>query len=148
MIFWILSVASLLLTVCVVYTVYQSFVDGEERADAIFTLFLCVCILNTPILMTWTGHAKDLGTIDAQHEIITIYQERVDRLNQLLNEFQYPAGSLLNADSPVAAIVKSLSEAENKLAEAKEEKARAIRSIEQRRHGAMSGVITLVGDYK
>jgi len=105
-------------------------------------------VLSIPVFVTWSGHSDDLGTIIAQQEVVTVYEKQRDDLNKTMEGFNYPAGSLMNADSPVRSIVEQLASVEKLLADARAEKAEAIKSIEQRRKGPMSGVISFVGDYK
>lgn len=96
----------------------------------------------------WGEHAKDLGTISAQTQLIQVMEERVASLDARLAAIDAPQTALMNADSPVAALVVALSDAEEALARVKLTRAEAIRSIERRRAGPMSGVIWLAGDYE
>lgn len=101
-----------------------------------------------PTMIVWAEHAEDLGTISAQQEIIVVYEKQRDDLSKTMAGFNYPSGALMNADSPVRSIVEQLASVEGLLAQARQEKAEAIKSIEQRRYGPLSGVITVMGDYK
>jgi hypothetical protein len=110
--------------------------------------------------MMWSDHSDDLGTIVAQQEIIAVYEKQRDDMNKTLAAFKYPTSGTtdargqfsvnvnVNADSPVRSIVEQLANVEKLLAEARSDKAEAIKSIEQRRRGPTSGVISFVGDYK
>ena len=80
--------------------------------------------------------------------IVEQYQEHVDSLNNRLQNFDYPIGVSALINAPVAAIVNSLSVAEEKLLEAKASRINSIKEIEATRLGPMSGVINFVGDYK
>lgn len=82
--------------------------------------FIVAAIIGAVFLVpVWWTHSYDLGTIRGQHHVISVQQERIQRLTDRLDKFQYPRGSaILNADSPVAAIVQSLSKAEDDLAKA------------------------------
>lgn len=101
------------------------------------------------VLSAWTSHASDISKVVAQEHRIEVQQERIDSLSERLNTFDYPEKPMvsLDADTPWASIVESLTDAENQLARAKDERAIAIRSIEARKRGPMSGVVTFVGDY-
>lgn len=149
MVFWILVVFLCMLAFVPILVAVAGGVEGFFTGIGVA---LAVGFIPGIIVTTvWTSHAKDLGTIYAQHEVISVYQERVNRLTERLDGFDYPrqdAALLLNADSPVRSIVESLTEAEAQLAEAESYRAEAIRSIERRRRGPMSGVISLVGDYQ
>ena len=105
---------------------------------AFFGLFFCIAV--------WAEYANTVSKIIAQEAIIEVYQERVDTLSQRLEHFNYPEKPhiSLDADTPWASIVTSLSEAESQLAEARKERAVALRSIEALRMGPMSGVMVLI----
>lgn len=98
----------------------------------------------------WSEHSDDVSKVVAQQHRIAVFEERIESLNKRLTEFNYPAKSeiSLDADSPWASMVNSLTEAETQLAQAKDERAVAIRSIEARKRGPMSGVVSFVGDYE
>lgn len=102
------------------------------------------------VLGTWFEHASDVSKVVAQEHRIEVQQERIESLTQRLDQFDYPEkpGISLDSDTPWASIVESLTDAENQLAKAKDERAIAIRSIEARKRGPMSGVVSFVGDYK
>lgn len=122
--------------------------DGDEVfAVCMFGVF-GVGLLSIPACGIWASHSSDLAKISSQSHVITVHQERVDNLTKRLEKFSYPSGSVLNADTPIAAIVASLSDAESDLTQAKRVQALAIRSVEARRLGPLSGVIWIVGDYK
>lgn len=149
MIFWILIGMLVVIPLAAAMVVTKATGNVAEGIGAfLMATLMAKLFLGVPIFVSWGDHARDLGTIYAQQEVIAVYQDRVDRLNASLKAFDYPKGSLLNADTPVASIVASLTEAESQLAKAEHDRAAAIRSVEQRRRGPMSGVVTLVGDYK
>jgi hypothetical protein len=122
--------------------------DSEYAAAGFGIAFVFGIIGGIPTVATWSSHADDLGTIAAQQEVIVVYERQRDDLNKTMAGFNYPSGALMNADSPVRSIVEQLASVEGLLAEARSDGAKAIKSIEQRRHGPFSGVITIVGDYK
>jgi hypothetical protein len=100
------------------------------------------------VLGCWIGHSSNLAKISHQEQIISVQVERIDSLTKRMQGFEFPPGALLNADTPVAAIVSAINDSETKVAEAKTERAEAIRAIERTRLGPFSGVIDFVGDYK
>lgn len=122
--------------------------NGDILFGSVMTSVVAGALPCALVLIAWDTHASDLSYVLAQDQVIQVQEERITSLTKRLNEFDYPEGALLNGDTPVAAIVTSLTNAETQLAEAKTERAKAIRSIEARRRGTMSGVIKFVGDYK
>jgi hypothetical protein len=91
------------------------------------------------------NHVDDLAIVRGQQEVIEVYEDRIKSLETRLNSFKYPQSALLNADSPVASIVNSLSEAEKEL-KANEERAKARRNIIARKAGPFSFVVTIYGE--
>jgi hypothetical protein len=110
------------------------------------SLFVSIAIGASPII-TWQAHANDLSNIKNQHLNMIEYQKHVSSLQDRLNSFDYPKGSLVNVDTPVAAIVNSLSDAESKLLKAKVSRIESIKDVDARKLGVMSGVVSFVGDY-
>lgn len=107
-------------------------------------LFAITCIL-TPF--SYMDHVSDLGVIRGQDYVTQVHKDRLDRLDERLDTFQFPKGSpLMNGDSPVAAIVAAISDAEGDIATAEEKKARALVSLEQRKAGPFSFIVTFVGE--
>ena len=96
--------------------------------------------------LTWTEHANDLALIAEQQRVISVYEQQRNELNARMSAFDYPKGALLNADTPVAAIVAQLGKVEADLAKARVEQAKAYRSIEARKLGIMSSVVDWVGE--
>lgn len=133
----------------VLLAMWCAFSREPDGVAGSFGLGAVVCVFPAMLIaFTWTDHAKNLAIISSQEPVVSVYQERVDALTKRLSDFEYPKSALVNADTPVAAIVASLSEAEGKLASAKAERALAMRSVEATRAGPMSGVIWFAGDYK
>lgn len=119
----------------------------SESAITIGTFSLsCLLALIIASFVSSLTHSRDIGTVRAQANIITVYQDRVERLENRLSSFSYPRGSLLNADSPVASIVTSLSEAEKELVAADAERAKAVRSIAQRKASVFSFIVDWMGE--
>jgi hypothetical protein len=150
MFFWILlgvvGVCALIPMIVFVFCVASGDFDGFF--GALGGGLLMAALPSLPLSGIWGNHAADLGTIVAQQEIIAVYEKQRDDLNKTMTSFDYPAGSPLNADSPIRSIVEQLANVEKLLADSRAEKAEAIKSIEQRRLGPVSGVIRFAGDYK
>lgn len=100
------------------------------------------------VAAVWWGHVDQLSTINNQHLVISVYEKKKDRINDVLKNYDFPEGALLNADSPIASVVEELAKVEEDIAEAEAQRAKAIIAIEARRLGLMSGIIYLAGDYK
>ncbi len=150
MFFWILLIIAGLCVTLPFLTVPIAIISKDIGIFfASFLIGITAAILPGLItMMVWSCHADDIGTIIAQQEVIMVYEKQRDDLNKTMSSFKYPAGSLLNADSPVRSIVEQLANVEKLLADARAEKAEAIKSIEQRRVGPVSGVIGFAGDYR
>ncbi len=155
MIFYIALGTFVLVALVTVIAAASAAVRGRDLEDRIFgPIFIAMLgcfVAIAPCLASigpWWAQAEDLSRIFAQDEVIKVQVERIESLTTRLNKFNYPRSALLNADTPVAAIVTAINDAEKRLAYAKTEKAEAIRSIEQRRYGPFSGAIHFVGDYK
>ena len=147
--FWIL-VATIPLIGIVPLVVWRVSTCDKDVHDAL-SLIPTLPLLLLPIVLiavVWDDHASDLSRVNAQEHRIEVQQQRIVNLTERLDAFNYPAkaGISLDADYPWAAIVESLTDAENRLAEALDERAIAIRSIEARKRGPMSGIVTLVGE--
>lgn len=155
MLFYIFLVLMFVTTPAAIAGTYL--IDSKSRnPDPFLSMFMAGLFSLIPtlffaclVLGTWGNHASDISKVIAQEHRIEVQQERIESLSERLNTFDYPEKPMvsLDADTPWASIVESLTDAENKLAEAKDERAIAIRSIEARKRGPMSGVVTFVGDY-
>ncbi len=145
----LLTLPAVLFCVIIVISIIVVMWEGLASALQVFAFGALVSFFTAfPCLMTWSEHAGDLAVIKAQSGVIAVYQERVNSLEGRLNSADYPSGSLVNADTPIAAIVMSLTDAESELARAKAKEAQAKVNIERTRAGPMSGVIAWAGDYK
>ena len=149
MLFWMALIAFFLVIALTIFLIFLGFVQEDED------LFLIAAVMMLPLFFAsavvvkpWISHANDLSAVTHQHHSISVHSDRIDSLESRLNSAQYPDKPMvsLDQDSPWATMMRELSQAETKLAESKDERARAIRSIEARRNGPMSGVILLVGD--
>ena len=147
MLFYILLFIWVLPTISLVIVIFNE----NRSSDAVtgrIALIGFTLVLSGLSLGEWAYHAQNLSTIAYQDLVIKNYEERIASLNSRLQAFDYPKSALLNADTPVASIVKSISDAENELLNAKTARSQAILSVEKTRNGPMSGVISFVGDYK
>ena len=146
MLFYILLFLWVLPTISLVITLFDKN-RSYGAVDVRVLLLITALILSSISVWEWAYHAKNLSTIAYQDIVIKDYEERIASLNSRLQTFDYPKGAFLNADTPVASIVKSISEAEHALLDAKTARSQAILSVEMTRKGPMSGVISFVGDY-
>jgi len=156
--FWLSPLIGLAAGLCLGWANYQGEKRGNTEGPADFILPAAgVFILSffgmfgsIPASVTWFSYAEDLAKVEAQHHRIQVYEERVSSLTKRLSDFEYPtkADISLDADTPWASMVTALNDAESELAEAKNERAIAIRSIHATRRGPMSGVVTLIGSPK
>jgi hypothetical protein len=123
----------------------------EEAAAVGFGVGLLVSMLSLlAVYEAWSGHASDISRVVAQEHRIEVYQERIESIDARLSNAEFPRkpGISVDADSPWASMIEALAQAESELAKAKDERAIAIRSIEARKRGPMSGVVSFVGDYE
>ena len=143
MFFWVLFIFLIIFMVGVLLAIFAC------NGDGVMASLVVAVILSIPVFGMWHNHASDLAKISSQQQIIEVHKDRIESLDKRLSQFNYPQKPMISmdSDSPWASIVESMTEAENKVAQAKEERAKAIRSIEARRNGPFSGVITFVGDY-
>lgn len=134
-----MSYFTILIIILVFFTI--SLVKDYEGFIAIFFVVLVVFTISP--IGSYFKHVRDLGTVRAQHHVITIQEDRIKRLNTMLSDLSLPKGSvaLLNNDSPIKAIVTQLSNAEQELSEAKIVKAEAMINIEQRSIGVFSFIV-------
>lgn len=148
MLFWIILTLLSICAVLLLLGIAAAFIDDDlsfvisvPSATVGLTCFLAV-------MFSWSDHASDLAKVEAQHHRIAVYEERVESLEDRLNNAQYPdkPDISLDADTPWATMMQSLDKAETELAKAKDQRAIAIRSIASRKRGPMSGVVTMVGD--
>ena len=147
MLFWILLIYTLVVTVVFTIVLFLS----NDADDFVSTMCGGCVTLVIPLIVigfTWSSHAEDLAKVRQSHLLIEVQEERIESLENRLNSFDFPSGSQLlslNADTPVGSIVQALSQAEDKLAEVKSERAQASVNIEARGAGPMSGIVTLMG---
>jgi hypothetical protein len=120
----------------------------EDRVAGVLLGTLLAIIPTTPVVFSWSYYSQTYAAVVAQSEVIAVYEERVTSLKATLNEINYPSKSeiSLDADTPWASLVASLTQAEKDLAEAKKVRAEALRDIEAWKRGPMSGVVTFVGE--
>lgn len=148
MIFWILLAffAAPIIGLIVGFIIAVKCEDGVA-IPVFFLIGFFAAIPSIPALHSWSSHANDISKVEAQHHRITVYEERIESLEERLSGFDYPEKPTISvdADTPWATMVKSLNDAESELARAKDERAIAIRSIRARMRGPMSGVVSFVG---
>ena len=110
---------------------------GEGAGLMIFALVICI-----PWFFSYNNHASDLAVIKEQHRVVKVYKERIESLTERLKIAS--SGdvkiALLNADTPIAAIVNSITNMELKIAEAETTKAKAHISVESRKASLLKSV--------
>lgn len=151
MLFWILLLASVLfLSVPVIF--YRTL---EDIHDKVFCSFMAglICVPVALFFFSipysgWVEYVVAYSKVVSQSEVISVYEERISSLKTTLSEISYPQKSdiSLDADTPWASLIASLTEAERELALAKKVRAEALRDIEAWKRGPMSGVVTFVGE--
>jgi hypothetical protein len=150
MLFWIFLAFALAPAVGLVIAV----LNFRHRKDLDEFMWVFVgCLSALPSILSfcaWHSHASDISRVVAQEHRIEVYQERIESIDARLSNAEFPRkpGISVDADSPWASMIEALAQAETELAKAKDERAIAIRSIEARKRGPMSGVVSFVGDYE
>lgn len=141
MLFWILVLISIAIFLSFIFYAITSY-DKEMVIIGSFIITIILCVFSAAPIISYQNHASDLATINEQGRVISVYEERKESLEKTLNSFKYPENiSLMNGDSPIASIVKQLSETESDIASAKKKQAEAYINIEGRKLGLMSGVL-------
>lgn len=137
-----LLILFMVITALMIYTI-----DKELRPlPEILTVIQLILVSMT--MLSYMSHAVDLGTIRAQNEVVKVYEKRIQALKADINELVPEMRStnvLLNADSPVKAMIDQLAKANEELAAAEATKAVAIRSIARRDAGPFWFVVALAG---
>lgn len=149
MLFWFCLIAFVVIAVGIGYLIFKAFTDDIEAVAGLMIVgFFLLLPMGITVLGTWNAHAEDLSKVTTQQHRIEVQERRISQLTERLESFDYPDSPtvLLNKDTPIASIVESLTEAENKLAQIRDERAKAIRSIESRRVGPVGGIVTIMGD--
>lgn len=149
MIFYLLlgaAILFLLIGICGVFLItftpdYDATGLGMTISGIVFTILPLFGLSDI-----WQEYAEDVAVYCKQQPRIQVYEDRVRALTERLSAFNYPSKSdiSLDHDSPWATMVESLTEAEQQLASAKDERAIAIRSLESWRRGPFSGISLLV----
>ena len=126
------------------------FCDLDEAGVAVVVVFGVIfsVLAALPVSAVISRHVGDVAVIQNQIILVEVYEEQIAELDDRLKLMEYPQSALLNADSPVSSIVATISEWQNKISQAKADRAEAIIAVEARRMGLFSGVITMFGDYK
>ena len=127
-----------------------AFLEGEVGGFGIVigglgTFFLTIAVGGSVMF-----HADDVGTVRAYSAVIEAQEQRVSELRGVLNDrfdiTKTDAQVLLNADSPVKAVVESLAEATKDLAWARRHLANAKVDIERRKAGPFWFVVSIYGE--
>lgn len=92
-------------------------------------------------VLPYTSHIRDMSTVNNAQNIISIQEERIERISERLDNVTDKGSSSWNADSPVATMMQSLTSAENKISEAGQDILKAKMSIQRRQHGFTSYVL-------
>lgn len=123
----------------------SAYFDNEGAGFASAGLSVTVLIFFVVgFFFTTLFHAKDLESIQYHEERVEIQLERLDRLRNTLQEFDYPEGALLNHDSPISSIVSQIAETEIDIAESKEAVVKTERDIRTRKRWAFAFATRLV----
>ena len=152
MIFWIflffaiLPLIAITIGVIIVNRTEDAEVEGCTATLSLSTVPFSVIAI-VIIISVWSSYSSDYAKVVAQQEKINVYEERIESLESRLSSFNFPEkpSVSLDADTPWATMTESLTEAETKLAQIKDERATAIRNIKQWSVGPMSGIVTFVG---
>lgn len=143
----IIIISSVVLFAMGVWLIEKTSLEGIGVFSVAFgAIGLAFAFVSTPF--SYVAHANDLGTIRGQAAVIKVYSDRINRLEERLGTFKYvekPQISL-DADSPVASIVKAISEAEMELAGAERVKAESQVDIEKRKAGPWSFIVSWKGE--
>jgi len=121
-----------------------------HEQEAGVPVFFIASLLSIPWIGSYSNHADNIATIQEQHRVVTVYNNRIEALTlrmKGLSSSDVKMG-LLNADTPIASMVKSVTEFEYKLAEAEEKKAVAYQRIVSRKLGFFNSVTWFFDDIK
>lgn len=113
----------------------------EDSADTVALGASTLVITGVVVFIAYMCNAEDYGTIAAQDKVIAVYEKNIDDLAKRLDKIKPANSVLMNADSPVAALVEALAGSNAKLVEAQSKKAEAYVSIAQRKEGVFSFLV-------
>lgn len=135
------------LLVCLVLLFLVLFVDSNEGLIGLATAgFIVGTILSIATFVECFMHCSDLGKLRSGTAIVSVQEERIERLQLQLNSINQQPTALANADSPITTIVTQLSQATSDLSAAKTDMAQAVVNIETRKAGPMWFVVSMYGD--
>lgn len=104
-------------------------------------LGLILAIIFAFFIIPYQTHVGDLAVIANQERIIDIQEKRIERISERLNNVEDKGEAMWNADTPVATMMQSLVEAENKITEAKEKVLESEMRIQKRKVGVTSYIL-------
>lgn len=131
-------------------------VVGAIKDDSDFFTFLGVVgILSSmgmgiAISFSISDNANDLATLRKYDPLISVQQEKIDRLEKILGKHipvDTKQGNWASADTPNASLIESYTDAVNSLAHAQSQKAWATVNIESRKDGMFWFVVSIYGDH-
>lgn len=126
----IFIVAILLIIVCLI-------IASEEPVF----IFVGAAIFAIFFIFPYVEHVSDITTIHNHDRIVEIQEKRIDRISSRLDKVEDKGNSTWNKDTPVATMMDSLVEAENKITEAQENILSAEMSIQKRENGITSYIL-------
>lgn len=112
--------------------------EPEEMAIGVMLILAIFFVL---FVIPYQTHVEDLSVIANQERIIDIQEKRIERISERLNNVEDKGEAMWNADTPVATMMQSLVEAENKITEAKEKVLESEMRIQKRKVGVTSYIL-------
>lgn len=111
----------------------------DDEIGIIFSVILFVigCVMFAGVLGSFMSHYMDLGFIKQQDNVIQVYEQRIHNLEKSLNNpmAKNPPVAFMNGDAPKKAYIEAIDKAHQELVDAKFNKEKHIRNIEQRKMG-------------
>jgi len=156
MVFIILA-STLILTVSWLYFL-KKYGEGTYNetnvTDILFGFSVVGWIISTftlvTLLIVYTHHATNLGTIRQGYSVVKVQQDRLNRLRTdltLVNDsIKQGNVALVNSDSPIKSLIDQIALAETSVAEANLKIANAEVSIAQRKAGPGYFIVSWFGD--
>lgn len=148
MLFWIFLVILVLCFIAFVGIIVLS-LDDQYMLPAIAIPTIIAFVPLIVIAESIGNHANDLSTLRFQSEIIDVREQAVKDIDEQLlllsGQLDGTPNALMNADSPVNALVTTKTMFVKEIADARMSIINAKTDIESRSIGLMSGVVTLYG---
>lgn len=140
----IFIIGSVLLITLFLCIMFSGIADNTDSAGTAIVFLLITLTLNAlPVFM----HTHDYGTIKFSDQTIEVRQQAIKDIDATLgNSFSNVPLSLLNADTPVAALVSSKQELVQEVSQARINKVSAERNIFTRCLGPSGWVCWIMGD--